>query len=253
MISKNELKYYSSLLLKKFRERENKFIVGGTKLINEALDSGFYCEVVFYTNDFLAKHESDEIFSKITSIRCEVVKNSELSKLTDTKTPSSIVGIFHFKESNDVTAGRENLIVGLENISDPGNLGTILRNCDWFGINEIILSPDCTEVFNPKVIRSSAGSVFHLNIHEAENFYDELTSLKKRGFQLYCSDLNGENVFKTKWAEKKLILFSNEANGPTEKLLQISDHTITIPKFGKAESLNVANAAAVILAFLTRK
>ncbi|MFA3783902.1 TrmH family RNA methyltransferase [Melioribacteraceae bacterium 4301-Me] len=253
MLSKNELKYYSLLLLKKYRKKEKKFLVEGVKLIREALDYNYNCEIVFYTNEFLSKYESTEIFDRIKLIRKVIVKNVELKKVTDTQNPSGIVAVFNFKNNTKSKSHSSNLIVGLENISDPGNLGTIIRNCDWFGIKEILLNSNCAEIYNPKVIRASAGSIFHLKILEAENFYDELNELKSAGYKIYCSDLKGCNVFNLIIDNKSVILFSNEASGPSQKLLKIADEKITIPRLGKAESLNVANASAVILAFLTKK
>ncbi len=181
-----------------------------------------------------------------------MIKTAELSKLCDTKTPQGIVGVFHFRAESAQELLNEKIIIALENISDPGNMGTILRNCDWFGIKNILLSPDCAEMYNPKVIRASAGSLFHLNVFEEKDFIGSLITLKESGFKLVCTDLNGSDLYEYQKNEKDLIILANEANGPTENLLGICDHKITIPKIGEAESLNVASASAVILSELTR-
>jgi RNA methyltransferase, TrmH family len=251
MLSKNELKETASLLQKKYRKEKSKFIVEGKKLIFEAVTSGFKCELIVSTNHFneIASDFFEE--KKVKSIRHEAVKQIEFEKLSDTKTPQGIIGVFQ-KQNSPKQNYSSNIIVALENISDPGNLGTILRNSDWFGFRQIILSENCAEIFNPKVIRSSAGSVFHLEIFEEENFVESLLALKKKNYKIFSSDLAGENIYGINSKEKCVIVFCNEGNGPTNELLSISDSKITIPKIGKAESLNVASASAIILSELSR-
>jgi TrmH family RNA methyltransferase len=252
MLSKNQIKYYSSLLNKKQRQEEKKFIVEGLKLISEAVKSGFRCEIVVALKDFLAENNSFVKLIEKNKINFDAAKASELEKLCDTKTPQGVIGVFNFKEQSKTDLGNEKLIVALENISDPGNLGTIIRNCDWFGVNNVLLSSDCAERYNPKVIRSSAGSVFHLNVFYENNFYGVLEEQKKLGYKILCADLNGESLYSFIQSGKIILALANEANGPTEKLLQICDLKITIPKKGDAESLNVASASAVLISQLTR-
>ena len=144
------------------------------------------------------------------------------------------------------------MIVALENISDPGNLGTIIRNCDWFGVNNILLSKECAEIYNQKVIRASMGSLFHLSIIEENDLINSLKDLKTKNYDIVTADLDGENLYKFKRGKDIAIVFCNEANGPSKELLKISNRKITIPQKGKAESLNVASASAVILSELTR-
>jgi RNA methyltransferase, TrmH family len=252
MLTKNKFKYYSSLLNKKQRNEESKFIVEGVKLISEAIESGLNCEIVLAQTDFLETNIRFLNFIEKKKIVYDTVKVQELEKLSDTKTPQGVVGIFNFKRQIKTNLGIEKLIAALENISDPGNLGTIIRNCDWFGVKNLLLSSDCAEMYNPKVIRSSAGSVFHLNLFYENNFYEELGEQKKLGYKILCADLNGENLYSFVQNEKMILVLANESNGPTEKLLEICDSTITIPKKGNAESLNVASASAVLLSQLTR-
>jgi TrmH family RNA methyltransferase len=250
MLTKNELKDIALLLNKKYRTERKKFLVEGRKLISEALNSGFKCEMILFTNHFNETNPDflgDEI---LRGIRLETIKQIDIERISDTKTPQGIVGVFFDKHVKQFEA-RSNKIVALENISDPGNLGTILRNCDWFGFDEIILSGDCAEIFNPKVIRASAGSVFHLNIYTEKNFYDLMRELRKKDFKILCADLNGENLYELESPAKLVAVFCNEGNGPTNELLSITDLKVTIPSKGKAESLNVASASAVILSNLS--
>lgn len=251
MLTNAELKYYSSLLQKKYRFEENKFLVEGYKLIEEAVASGFKCECLIASHLFMENNEDILQRLSIKIDRIEFIKQKDFEKLSDTKTPQGIIGIFN-KPLRQKSNSNDNKIVALENVSDPGNLGTILRNCDWFGFNTIILSGNCSEIYSPKVIRSSAGSVFHLNIIEQKDFYNSLQSYKNTGYNILCSDINGNNIYEFVKAKKTIIVFSNEANGPTEEIIALSDYKITIPKIGKAESLNVASASAVILSELSR-
>ncbi len=251
-ITKNELKYYSSLLLKKNRDEDNKFIVEGKKIVEEGLKSDFQLERLFVTNGF-AEEESFYIKDLISNkIKYDTLKNQDFKKLVETKTPQGIAAVFHKPKLNQEGNYSEDLIVCLDNISDPGNVGTIIRNCDWFGVREIILSEGCADVFNPKTIRASMGSIFHVRLHESKNLKTTLQKLKSNGYKILCSDLDGTNIFDFESSQKQVVIFSNEANGPSKEVLEIADDKITITKKGKAESLNVASASAIILASLTK-
>lgn len=251
MLTQNEFKYYSALLQKKYRQRESKFLVEGKRLVEEVLESKYEFELVVMNESFAQKNDSMKSkFSKIT--RTEIITDKNFKKLADTKTSQGIAAIVSMLSSSIEITKNENLIVALENISDPGNVGTIIRTCDWFGIRNVIVSPDSVDLFNPKVIRSTMGSLFRINVYESSGFYDDLIKLKKLGRKILCSDMNGKNIFTHKTKESSVLILCNEAHGPTEKLLKLSDEVITIPKYGNAESLNVASAAAVIIAQLTK-
>ncbi len=252
MISKNELKYYSSLLKKKFRANEKKFIVEGKKSVYEGIESEFNCEIVFVTNKFAV--EEDLFFKNLESrnFKVAILKSVDYNKISDTKTPQGIAAVFEIKKNKlNLLSLDDQLLVYLENISDPGNLGTIIRTCDWFGIQNIFLSKESSEIFNPKAIRSSMGSCFHVNIFE-DIALDEIAFLKKSGYEFLCGDLNGENLYDFKKGEHTILFLANESNGPSEELLSIIDKKITIPGKGEAESLNVASASAIILSELTK-
>ncbi len=247
MITKNELKYYSNLLKKKFREEEKKFIAEGEKIVVEGLKSSFIYEKIFATHEFY-ENKKDYLDDLITGKDIlEILKSQDFNKISDTVHSQGIAAVFNIPQNkNQLDQISSNLIVCLNNISDPGNVGTILRNCDWFGINEIILTKECAEIYNPKTIRASMGSIFHLKIFDETDF-TLLSILKKKNYKLLTADIKGENIYKYKFPEKAVISFSNEAWGPTPELLEVSDNLITIPKYGNAESLNVASASAIIL------
>jgi len=253
MISKSELQYYSSLLSKKYRTAERKFLVEGKKSVLEGLESRYKCEGIFVTDKF--SEENAEIVTGISSTKHKIIilKQKEFQKISDTETPQGIAAVFLKPKLNisDASLENDNIIVMLDNISDPGNLGTIIRNCDWFGIKNILLSENIVDYTNPKVIRSSMGSVFHVNLFENINA-SKLDKMKIGGFEILCADMEGDNVFTYRSDKKKILVLSSEAHGPSTEIEKISDKKICIPRIGKAESLNVASASAVLLAILTK-
>jgi len=246
MLTKRELKYYSSLNKVKYRKIEQKFIVEGIKLVDEAINSFFDCEVIIAAESFAELHSDKLNKYKHTTI-VQTIPDNDFATIADTQTPQGILAIMEIPLQRYIDETKDNTVVALENISDPGNVGTIIRTCDWFGIKDIIISNNSVDIYNPKVIRSTMGSLFHVNIHVSENIYGTLKALQKNGKIILCTDMNGKNIYTTDKSKSSVLVFSNEANGPTEKLLEISDSIITIPKFGDAESLNVATAAAVVI------
>lgn len=250
MISKNELKYYSSLLIKKYRNQEDKFIAEGLKIVEEGLNSSYKCEVVFVTSAFMESFPDVITIVKKKANRIEELKSVEFQKISDTKSPQGIAAVFnkHYpkKKLNDLN---DKFIILIDNISDPGNLGTIIRTCDWFGLYNVLISDQSVEYLNPKVIRASMGSIFHLNIYD-EIFANDLSNLKSSGYQIVCADIRGKDVFSFKSAKKTVIAFSNESAGPSENVKALADDFITIPGKGRAESLNVSSAAAIIISQL---
>lgn len=251
MITKNALKYYASLNQKKFRRQERKFLAEGDKIVSDGIIAKYSCEIVIMTNDFSERNDDLIKFFRQRHIRIEVIKNQEFEKISDTQSPQGIAAVFEFKEKIfDINqSSKANLLVYLDNISDPGNVGTILRTCDWFGVRNVLISSNSAEHLNPKVIRSSMGSIFHINIFENGEKY--LSDLKKNGFKTICSDLNGISYLNFKKPGKSILVLSSESAGPSELILQSADERITIPAKGKAESLNVASAAAILLAHFT--
>jgi TrmH family RNA methyltransferase len=247
MITKNELKYYNSLLQKKFRKLENKFLCEGKKVVLECLQSRYQSEIIFVTQKFFENEE--EHIKKIDSFGTRVVKlkSIDFRKVSVTRAPEGVAGVFYIKNIKPkFTEINDPIIIYLENISDPGNLGTIIRNCDWFGIKNIFLSPESAEIYNPKVIRASMGSIFHLNIFE-EISLDDILLLKKSGYEFICSNVEGESVYNFTKPKRSVLLFANESNGPSENLISHSDEIISIPGRGNAESLNVSSASAILL------
>lgn len=250
MISKNKLKYYSSLVRKKNRDIEKKFLAEGLKTVEEGLRSGFSCEAVLVTDEFEANNKG---YLKKYNIQIESVEQNDFNKISETVTPQGIAAVFDYPTPRNPEFITSELVVCLENISDPGNLGTIIRNCDWFGIQDIVLSKNCTDVYSSKTVRSSMGSLFHVNIYKDVELHAWLPLIKKKDYKILCADMEGENLFTIQKGKKNIIILASESHGPSNEVLSLSDIRFTIPKFGNAESLNVASASAVILSSLVQK
>lgn len=247
-MTQNDLKYYSSLLKKKYRNSERKFLAEGKKIVEEGLNSKYFCEKVFVSPKFFVNSRSKKLFK---TRDYEVLNKPELVRLTDTVNPQGILAAFKIPPPKRIENINSNIVVYLENISDPGNLGTIIRICDWFGIDTVLSSDNTVDVYNPKVVRSSMGSIFHLDIIE-DIEVDTIEKLKHLGYKLVVADTEGEGIYNFKISDKIIIAFANETNGPSDVLLEKSDYKVNIPKIGRAESLNVATASAVILSELTK-
>jgi RNA methyltransferase, TrmH family len=250
MISKNKLKYYSALVRKKDRDIHKKFIAEGLKAIVEGLNSSYSCEVVLVTAEYENTYAE---FPRKYNVPIETVNANDFNKLTDTVSPQGIAAIFNYPTEKDVNNIKSGLIVCLENISDPGNLGTIIRNCDWFGVTDIVLSKNSADPFSRKTVRSSVGSNFHVNIYNETELSTFLENYRKKDYRVLCADTEGEEMNSFQADGKSILILASEAHGPSVDILRLSDHRITIPRYGKAESLNVASASAVILSHLATK
>ena len=235
MITKADIKYIKSLQNKKERSLSKKFIIEGEKIVNEALIYGSeVLEHIYATSNYIEQIEVP------TSISLTIITPQELEKISTLSTPNKAIGIC----KQQITIKRKsNLILALDHIQDPGNLGTIIRLADWFGISEIICSENTVDCYNPKVIQSTMGAIFRVNV----SYQNLVDYLEKTSLPIYGALLNGENVFTTQFNEKGIILLGNEGNGISEILKQFITNKITIPKYGEAESLNVAMAASIIV------
>ncbi len=254
MLTKNDLKYYSSLHRKRYRDEEKKFIVEGIKSLEEGLGSNFKCEVIFVTFQFNEENKKLIYEFKKKGFKIEVLKNMEFQKISDTVTPQGIAAVF-LKPShtpNLINDLEPNIICCLDDVSDPGNVGTIIRNCDWFGIEDIISLYNSADAYSSKAVRASMGSIFHVRLYYEIDAKNRLIKLQEKGYKILCADLKGKNIFDFEPTGKNVIIFSNEANGPSAEISSLIDDSITIPKLGAAESLNVASASAIILGQLTK-
>ena len=234
MLSANQKKFVNSLKQKKFRNQHNCFVVEGFKMVEELLLSNFETETIFALSDWATHH---------LNLKVEVISENELNSISSLITPNKVIAIVKQKEKiiSDLS---QSLSIVLDDIQDPGNFGTIIRTADWFGITNIICSENCVDVYNPKVIQATMGSLFRANV-----FYTNLTTFfsKNQNLTVYGALLNGENVSQKKLKSKgSILLMGNESKGISKNLIPFVTEKITIPKFGKAESLNVATATAIL-------
>jgi len=237
-LSKNKIKWIRSLKLKKNRDNENLFLIEGEKIILETFR--------FHPDNIILICTTEKIeFKNILSYHVDKKTMREISSL---KTPNNFLAIvkkplFQNRSSNS-------LIVALDNIQNPGNMGSILRTCDWFKVDKVICSKKTVDIFNPKVIQSSMGSIFRIPVE----YHDLYIYLKNTSLPIYGSFVNeGKNIFKNKFIESKAIfIIGNEGNGISEEIIPFIKKFITIPRFGETESLNAAVATGIILSEFRR-
>ena len=234
MLTKNQIKLIRSLSSKKNRQKHGLFIVEGEKLVDEVLNSNWEIDAIYATNEW--KGENANIISK-----------NELGRISFQKSPNKVLAIVKIKSNDCKISG--DTVLALDGINDPGNLGTIIRLADWFGIEHILCSIDCVDYLNPKVVQSSMGSFSRVSLH-----YTDLVDAfeKNNTYSLFLTTLDGGAVEKLKNTDnKRIIVFGSEANGIRENILKLNAEKITIPKSkgSKAESLNVANVSAIVLSW----
>ena len=240
MVSKNQIKLITSLDQKKFRQKHKLFIAEGVKVIQELLLSNFVLEHLYVT---------EAVFGKTHENHTTLIAEAELRKISCLSTPNNCLAVFKIPDEKEQS--ENGLIVALDDIRDPGNFGTIIRLCDWFGIEQIICSEQTVDVYNPKVIQSTMGSIARVNVSYV-NLADYLTYTNKA---VYGTFMNGRNVYTEKLPTDAVLVLGNEANGISKEVEQLITQKLAIPRFGaikKTESLNVATATAIFLSEFKR-
>ncbi len=240
MITRNQIKYINSLQQKKFRLEHQSFVVEGAKSVVELLKSDFEIELLFVTKLFFEENES---LLKNLLVQPELVYANELEKVGSFTSNNAALGVVKTKENVELLVKDKEFALILDDIRDPGNLGTIIRIADWYGITKIICSTSTVDIYNPKVINSTMGSFTRISLY----YTDLEIFIKNKKVNIYGTLLDGENIHQTKFAESGYIVIGNEANGISEEITKLITHKITIPKFGGAESLNAGIATAVVL------
>jgi len=240
MVSKNQIKLITSLHQKKFRNAHQLFIAEGVKVIQELLNSNFEPEYLFVT---------EPIFNDVKEIKAIQISESDLKKISALTVPNNCLAVFRMPESQPIT--ETGLILALDDIRDPGNLGTILRLCDWFGIKQLLCSEQTVDIYNPKVIQATMGSIARVNVA-----YINLESyLKSTEIPVFGTFMDGENIYQSQLPKSGIIVMGNEANGISPEIEKLASKRIAIPRFGdlqQTESLNVATATAIILSEFSR-
>lgn len=249
MISKNQIKQLNALHLKKYREEQKLFIAEGKKIIDELIryKPGIVREL-FATADFINEKKED---LKNAGLKFTEVTNEELGRISTQSTPNAVLAVCHYLEEENKTYDlRTQFSLYLDDIRDPGNLGTILRLADWFGMKQVFCSPGSTELYNPKTIQSAMGAFLRVGV----KYMDLKTLVEKASVPVYGAVLDGKNIYKEK-LEHGIIIIGNEANGIRPDNLSLVTHPVTIPasSSNKTESLNAAVAASIISAEFFRQ
>ncbi|RXK85467.1 TrmH family RNA methyltransferase [Filimonas effusa] len=237
MVTKNEVKYIQSLYQKKNRLEERLFIAEGPKLVGEMLQSGYVIRNIYATSQWCDNN---------SNIPATPVSDAELEKISLLQTPNQVLAIGEQRppSGDPVLKGHFSLV--LDGIQDPGNLGTIIRIADWFGISQIIASPDTAEFYNPKVIQSTMGSFLRVNL-----WYQPLQELLSQSpVPVFGALLNGKSIHSQQPLNEGLLVIGNESKGIREPLLPFISNALTIPRIGHAESLNAAVATGILLSHL---
>ena len=245
MITKNQIKYINSLQQKKFRVENQSFIVEGAKSVLELLKSDFIIEMLFVTEAFFEEHQN---FLANLPIQVEITTQTDLEKAGSFSSNNAALAVVKTKENEELLVKDNEFALILDDIRDPGNLGTIIRVADWYGIHNLICSDSTVDFYNPKVISATMGSFTRTNL-----YYTDLEEfIKNQSVNIYGTLLNGNNIHETKFSNSGYIVIGNEANGISESIEKLITHKITIPRFGEAESLNAGIATAVVLDNLRR-
>ena len=235
-------KFIKSLQQKKTRLSEGLFVVEGTKSVNDVIGSEYEIHMIAMSESYY--NENNNLYFDCGDVI--TVNDALFDGLCDTKTPQGILAVVKMRD-NVIEYDRNELYIYCDNVSDPGNLGTIIRTADAAGFKGVMLSCGCTDPYNPKCVRSSMGSFFNIDIYENIS-YDFLSDLSLNGTNLYCGALESDSIIYTETDFRKpcIIVVGNEANGVSADLLKICQHII-IPIYGKAESLNVGVASAILM------
>ncbi|HEX2974398.1 MAG TPA: RNA methyltransferase [Bacteroidales bacterium] len=254
MLSRNKAKFIISLQRKKVREEEKLFVIEGDKIVREFLAAKVPVKTVLGKAEFLNSLPQDQV-QPITEL--EEVSYEELKQVSTLTTPHNALAVVHMPENElDIEALSGELWAALDSVQDPGNLGTIIRAAGWFGIENIICSPDSVDVYNPKVVQASMGALLHVNVYYNE-LKDVLAAARKNRMPVFGTVLEGKSVYQHKLAPEGIILLGNESRGISENLIPRINHKIMIPRFGHSgpglDSLNVGMAASVIFSEFRRR
>jgi RNA methyltransferase, TrmH family len=240
MLSKNQIKLITSLQQKKYRKQYQLFFAEGIKVIEELLRSKYELQSLFVTEPLDFKVATDKIHT---------ISPAELKKISALTTPNNCLAVF--KIPIEKFSLKEGLLVALDDVRDPGNLGTIIRLCDWFGVEQLVCSPETVDIYNPKVVQATMGSIGRV----AVLYTDLVPFLETTSLPVFGTFMDGENIYKQDLPTNAILIMGNEANGISNEVAQCITSKLAIPRFGQlqqTESLNVATATAIILSEFKR-
>ena len=244
MISKAEIKRINSLDTKKGRDLHKLILIEGKRLVEQVISSGCNISKLWITEAF--NNKNPNLTNNLNNVEIDSISKQDLKKVTATENPSGIIGVMQ-PPKGEIQKMNQRIII-LDNIANPGNLGTILRTANWFGVHNILLSEDCVDPYNPKVVRSAMGAHFSMNIVSGK-IHNNIKKLQSEGFKIIAADLDTKNTIESlkintdKWA----LLMGSEAHGLSESVASLADYKIKISQIGKIESLNVSVACGIFL------
>jgi RNA methyltransferase, TrmH family len=254
MLSKSRIQFINSLAINKYRKINRKFIAEGPKIVGELLLSGFVCEGIYALGGWI-ENNLTRLPKEIEIIE---ITEKELKRISSLKTPNQVVAVVNMplEAPTEIPVPQENIVLLLDGISDPGNMGTIIRTADWFGIQNILCSENCVDVYNPKVVQATMGSIFRVNVNyvSPEKYLERLP----KNIPVYATMLDGKNLYEAVQDKKCVLLIGNESHGISEYILPYVTKKIRIPDYSfaksfTAESLNASVAAAIVIAEFRRK
>ena len=245
----NELiKHIKKLKDKKHRDESNEYIIEGVKLIEEAVKEKARIKKIIVCEDTTRTYEiPTHIMYEIAKYECVYVTNKVFASITQVTNPQGIMAIIEKGDTNVQIDYTQDIIVALDDVQDPGNLGTILRTVDSIGLNQIIVSKGTADAFNSKVVRSTMGAIFRVKIIEVENLPQSIKEMRKHHFKLMVTSLQTDNSIYDIQFNKKIIVIGNESNGVSKEIQEMADEKAKIPMLGKTESLNASVAAGVVM------
>ena len=243
MITKNQIKFLRSLSQKKYRIQSQKFLVEGKRIVKELIESSALIDQIYVSEDFIIKNADFILFD--SNISYEIIPNDVISKIKTTDSSQEVFAISLIKNSLDLQI--QTPILVLDDISDPGNLGTLLRSASWYGINNVLVSSKSVDIYNPKVVRSAMGAHFHItNLHQLSE--EKIRSiLNDESINVIAATLNGSSHKNFDPSNNWALILGNEAHGVTESMLNIANEQVSIHKSGNMESLNVGVAGSVLI------
>ncbi|MGQ0738834.1 MAG: TrmH family RNA methyltransferase [Bacteroidota bacterium] len=243
MLSKSKLKYIQTLGQKKFRQQEGCFIAEGPKIVAELLS----VERAVVKEIFALKEWINENRRLLTKTNCTEISVQELERISQLSTPNKVMAIVQQFDVAGTVTTKGTITLALDSIQDPGNLGTIIRIANWFGVQQVVCSDDSADIYNPKVVQATMGSIARVRV-----YYTRLHQwlAEEKDTRIYATALEGQDISGMKKLSEGIILIGNESKGISPELLKLTNIKITIPKKGKAESLNAAVATGIVLSHL---
>jgi len=245
MLSKSQVSLLKSLQHKKERKQNGLFLVEGHKSVVEFVNSAYHIEAIYHAASFDPK-----MLNLSQKINLYNISVTDLEKISSLKTPQEVIALVKIPQHPTLNNQklRQKFSLVLDGVQDPGNMGTIIRTADWFGIADIICSEDTVDAYNPKVVQASMGSLARIKVH----YVDIEAILPQIGLPVYGAMLQGENIYQTQFGSEGLLVMGNEGNGVRPGVERLIDKPVTIPRIGKAESLNVGIATALFCAEISR-